>query len=121
MADETKQLKEIKQQDVDAVTEKLKEWVPTLPEQEQLVMRAARREHHPAVTQARDFLESEDVPVEMDRAGKVRHVEHDVTQLVNLHGTAPFKPVAVPATKRTSCQFSSGTQYTSGGTSPGSP
>jgi hypothetical protein len=38
MPDESKQLKEINQQDVEAVTEKLKEWVPTLPEQEQLVM-----------------------------------------------------------------------------------
>jgi hypothetical protein len=38
MPDETKELKEINQQDVEAVTEKLKEWVPTLPEQEQLVM-----------------------------------------------------------------------------------
>jgi hypothetical protein len=36
--DETKELKEINQQDVEAVTEKLKEWVPTLPEQEQLVI-----------------------------------------------------------------------------------
>jgi hypothetical protein len=36
--DETRELKEIKQQDVEAVTEKLKEWVPTLPEQEQLVI-----------------------------------------------------------------------------------
>ncbi len=38
MPDESKQLKEINQQDVEAVTEKLKEWVPTLTEQEQLVM-----------------------------------------------------------------------------------
>jgi hypothetical protein len=38
MPDESKQLKEINPQDVEAVTEKLKEWVPTLPEQEQLVM-----------------------------------------------------------------------------------
>ena len=38
MPDETQELKEIKQQDVEAVTERLKEWVPTLPEQEQLVM-----------------------------------------------------------------------------------
>jgi hypothetical protein len=38
MPDETKQLSEINPQDVEAVTEKLKEWVPTLPEQEQLVM-----------------------------------------------------------------------------------
>jgi hypothetical protein len=36
--DETRELKEINPQDVEAVTEKLKEWVPTLPEQEQLVM-----------------------------------------------------------------------------------
>jgi hypothetical protein len=36
--DETKDLKEISQQDVEAVTEKLKEWVPTLPEQQQLVI-----------------------------------------------------------------------------------
>ncbi len=38
MPGESKQLKEINPQDVEAVTEKLKEWVPTLPEQEQLVM-----------------------------------------------------------------------------------
>jgi hypothetical protein len=38
MPDEQKELKTITPQDVDAVTEKLKEWVPTLPEQEQLVM-----------------------------------------------------------------------------------
>lgn len=38
MPDEPKQMKQISQEDVDAVTEKLKEWVPTLPEQEQLVM-----------------------------------------------------------------------------------
>ena len=38
MADETKELKNISTEDVEAVTEKLKEWMPTLPEQEQLVM-----------------------------------------------------------------------------------
>ncbi len=38
MPDEAKELKNISPQDVEAVTEKLKEWVPTLPEQEQLVM-----------------------------------------------------------------------------------
>lgn len=38
MPDEGKQLREISQQDVEAVTEKLKQWMPTLPEQEQLVM-----------------------------------------------------------------------------------
>jgi hypothetical protein len=36
--DESKELKNISKEDVDAVTEKLKEWMPTLPEQEQLVM-----------------------------------------------------------------------------------
>jgi hypothetical protein len=36
--DEPKELNQISQEDVDAVTDKLKEWVPTLPEQEQLVM-----------------------------------------------------------------------------------
>jgi hypothetical protein len=36
--DEAKELTSIKQEDVEAVTEKLKEWMPTLPEQEQLVM-----------------------------------------------------------------------------------
>jgi len=38
MTDEPKDLRGIKQEDVDAVTERLKEWIPTLPEQEQLVM-----------------------------------------------------------------------------------
>jgi hypothetical protein len=38
VADEAKDLSEIKSEDVEAVTEKLKEWIPTLPEQEQLVM-----------------------------------------------------------------------------------
>ena len=38
MSDEAKELKTISQDDVNAVTEKLKEWMPTLPEQEQLVM-----------------------------------------------------------------------------------
>ena len=38
MADETRDLAQISQQDVDAVTERLKEWIPTLPEQEQLVL-----------------------------------------------------------------------------------
>ena len=38
MADEPKELSEVKKEDVDSVTEKLKEWVPTLPEQEQLVL-----------------------------------------------------------------------------------
>jgi hypothetical protein len=38
MADEAKDLVEIKSEDVEAVTEKLKEWMPTLPEQEQLVL-----------------------------------------------------------------------------------
>jgi hypothetical protein len=38
VADEAKDLSQIKQEDVEAVTEKLKEWMPTLPEQEQLVM-----------------------------------------------------------------------------------
>jgi hypothetical protein len=36
--DEQKELKTISKDDVNAVTEKLKEWMPTLPEQEQLVM-----------------------------------------------------------------------------------
>jgi hypothetical protein len=38
MADESKDLGEIKSEDVEAVTEKLKVWMPTLPEQEQLVL-----------------------------------------------------------------------------------
>jgi hypothetical protein len=38
MPDEPKELTNISQDDVNSVTEKLKEWVPTLPEQEQLVM-----------------------------------------------------------------------------------
>ena len=38
MTDESKELGEIKPADVESVTEKLKEWMPTLPEQEQLVL-----------------------------------------------------------------------------------
>jgi hypothetical protein len=38
MPDEAKDLSKITAEDVDAVTEKLKEWIPTLPEQEQLVL-----------------------------------------------------------------------------------
>jgi hypothetical protein len=38
VTDEARELKNISSEDVEAVTEKLKEWVPTLPEQEQLVM-----------------------------------------------------------------------------------
>ena len=38
MPDEPKDLGRISPDDVDAVTERLKEWIPTLPEQEQLVM-----------------------------------------------------------------------------------
>jgi hypothetical protein len=38
VADESKELKQITREDVDGVTDKLKEWMPTLPEQEQLVM-----------------------------------------------------------------------------------
>jgi hypothetical protein len=38
MPDEPKELTKIAQKDVDAVTERIKEWMPTLPEQEQLVM-----------------------------------------------------------------------------------
>jgi len=38
MADEPKELSQISSKDVESVTEKLKEWVPTLPEQEQLVL-----------------------------------------------------------------------------------
>jgi hypothetical protein len=38
MSDEPKELEQVTPQDVDAVTEKLKEWIPTLPEQEQLVL-----------------------------------------------------------------------------------
>ena len=38
MSEEAKELKTISKDDVEAVTEKLKEWMPTLPEQEQLVM-----------------------------------------------------------------------------------
>ncbi len=38
MPDEAKDLSRITAEDVDAVTEKLKEWIPTLPEQEQLVL-----------------------------------------------------------------------------------
>ena len=38
MPDEARELKNISSEDVEAVTEKLKEWMPTLPEQEQLVM-----------------------------------------------------------------------------------
>ena len=38
MADEPKELSQINPKDVESVTEKLKEWVPTLPEQEQLVL-----------------------------------------------------------------------------------
>jgi len=38
MPDEAKDLNRISSEDVDAVTEKLKDWMPTLPEQEQLVL-----------------------------------------------------------------------------------
>jgi hypothetical protein len=38
MADEPQELGKISPEDVESVTEKLKEWMPTLPEQEQLVM-----------------------------------------------------------------------------------
>jgi hypothetical protein len=38
MADEPKELGQIKPEDVEKVTERLKEWIPTLPEQEQLVL-----------------------------------------------------------------------------------
>jgi len=38
MPDESKELSSISPEDVDAVTERLKEWIPTLPEQEQLVL-----------------------------------------------------------------------------------
>ena len=38
MPDEARDLSRINSEDVDAVTEKLKEWIPTLPEQEQLVL-----------------------------------------------------------------------------------
>ncbi len=38
MAEEQEQGTRISPQDVDAVAEKLKEWVPTLPEQEQLII-----------------------------------------------------------------------------------
>ena len=38
MADEPKELGQITSEDVASVSEKLKEWIPTLPEQEQLVL-----------------------------------------------------------------------------------
>jgi hypothetical protein len=38
MAEDPKELEQVTAQDVDAVTERLKEWIPTLPEQEQLVL-----------------------------------------------------------------------------------
>jgi hypothetical protein len=38
MPDEPKELTEIKEQDVEAVSERLKEWITTLPEQEQMVL-----------------------------------------------------------------------------------
>jgi hypothetical protein len=38
MADEARDLDRINPEDVQSVTEKLKEWIPTLPEQEQLIM-----------------------------------------------------------------------------------
>jgi len=38
MPDETKKLEKVTSEDVKAVTENLKKWMPTLPEQEQLVL-----------------------------------------------------------------------------------
>jgi hypothetical protein len=38
MPDESKDLNRISPEDVESVTERLKEWIPTLPEQEQLVV-----------------------------------------------------------------------------------
>ncbi len=38
MPDEQKDLSQISPQDVDSVTKRLQEWMPTLPEQEQLVL-----------------------------------------------------------------------------------
>lgn len=38
MPDEPKELRGIKEEDVDAVTDRLKEWITTLPEQEQMVL-----------------------------------------------------------------------------------
>lgn len=38
MPDEPKQLGEIKGEDVEAISERLKEWITTLPQQEQMVL-----------------------------------------------------------------------------------
>jgi hypothetical protein len=38
MPDEPQDMQELKHEDVESVSEKLKEWVPSLPEQEQLVL-----------------------------------------------------------------------------------
>ena len=42
MAENPKELEQVSAQDVDAVTERLKEWIPTLPEQEQSARLAGR-------------------------------------------------------------------------------
>ena len=72
MPDEAKELGEIKSEDVEAVTEKLKEWIPTLPEQEQLVVgwvltRAAAAED----ADVNEYTESSEggVPISADGPG----------------------------------------------------
>ena len=59
MSDEPKDLEGVSPADVEAVTEKLKEWIPSLPEQEQLVLgwiltRAAAADDEAAVKYAQE-------------------------------------------------------------------
>lgn len=88
MPDESRDLSNITAEDVEAVTERLKEWVPTLPEQEQLVLgwvltRAAAAEDD-AVAEYADRTEG-GVPVSALMA-----------QAAGLHDVSGY---ALPATK----------------------
>jgi hypothetical protein len=58
-------------------------------EQEELVMRPARGEHGADLAEAGDLLPPQDVLVEVTGPLQVPHVQHDVSELLDLHGTPP--------------------------------
>jgi len=85
MADEPTGESKIRKEDIDAVAERLQEWIPTLPEQEQLVLgwimtRAAA-------------AEDEDVQEYATRTEGGVPVSELMAEAVGLHEVSGFRPV----------------------------
>jgi hypothetical protein len=101
MPDEPKNLENISQDDIEAVSERLKEWIPTLPEQEQLVLgwimtRAASADTEAAAKYAEQLGSGVPVSALMAEAAGLQEVSGYVART---EGAARISPIDIGPVK----------------------